>query len=165
MPKGNSSVLIILHIKWLILRAASDFPKAYIMSSFADLCFTTYLHTASCYRECGIAVVTMKNNTIPHTQTSYECWTDRYQFAIPINFGKTNFLFKFSLLIQISVGIWKGIKQNNETECIFVLPVQIDFIVEVSTASTFIVMMSEEWGAVTLCWLHDWRMFRTKGEK
>ena len=77
----------------------------------------------------------MKNNTIPHTQTSYECWTDRYQFAIPINFGKTNFLFKFSLLIQPSVGIWKGIKQNNETECIFVLPVQIDFIVEVSTAS------------------------------
>ena len=32
---------------------------------------------------------------------------------------------------------------------VFVLPVQIDFIVEVSTASTFIVMMSEEWGAVT----------------
>ena len=36
--------MLVLNIKWLILRAASNFPTAYVMSSFADLCFTTYLY-------------------------------------------------------------------------------------------------------------------------
>ena len=35
--------MLVLNIKWLILRAASNFPTAYVMNSFADLCFTTYL--------------------------------------------------------------------------------------------------------------------------
>ena len=30
------------NIKWLMLRAASNFQTAYVMNSFADLCFTTY---------------------------------------------------------------------------------------------------------------------------
>ena len=28
--------------QWLIFRAASNFPTAYVINSFADLCFTTY---------------------------------------------------------------------------------------------------------------------------
>ena len=36
--------MLVLSIKWLILRAASNFPTAYVMNSFADLCFTTYLY-------------------------------------------------------------------------------------------------------------------------
>ena len=42
-------------MKWLILRVASNIPTAYayVMSSFADLCFTTYLCNRSEEREKG----------------------------------------------------------------------------------------------------------------
>ena len=38
--------MLVLNIKWLLLRTASNFPVAYVMYSFADLCFTTYLTEA-----------------------------------------------------------------------------------------------------------------------
>ena len=36
--------IVTVNISWLILRAACNFPTAYVMNSFADLCFTTYLY-------------------------------------------------------------------------------------------------------------------------
>ena len=46
---------------WLILRDASNFPTAYVLSSFADLCFTTYLLLHSIFTSCFLLVIWVKN--------------------------------------------------------------------------------------------------------